>query len=104
MSGYAVPSADDLKCAALSDDWGMLIHLATSGLAIVQSLAIAGQAARELRGQVEVLQGSQDETSRAIIEAHLAAETLLSQCANAAHLVIKQLVEREKRRNAAKFN
>jgi hypothetical protein len=104
MSGYAVPSADDLKCAALSDDFGTVIHLATSGLAIVQSLSSAGQAARELRDQAEVLKGTQDEAGLAILKAHLAAENLLSQCAEAAHLVIKYLVEREARRDAAKFN
>lgn len=106
MSGHAVPTADDLKCAALSDDLGTLVQLATSGLAIVQTLSSAGQAARELREQVAVLHksGSQDEASLAILQAHLTAETLLSQCAEAAHLVVKHLVEREARRDAAKFN
>lgn len=104
MKDRPVPTVDDLKSAALSDSLTTVLELATSDLIIFRTLASVGQATCDLRLQVEATQGSQDELSLAIVEAHLMAELLLARCAEAAHLIVKAKIEREARRESARYN
>lgn len=99
-----VPTVADLKCAALSDSTSTVLQLVLSDVIIVQALASAGQAVRDLREQVELLKGFQDEVAVAVLAAHSDAESLLQKCAEAAHLAIKRVMDNHARRAVAGLN
>lgn len=104
MSDRPVPTAEQLKRAALGGDLGTMLALATSDVIVIHTLVNASQAVLALREQVAQLDGSQDATNIAILEAHAAAESLIERCAQAAHLVLKDMYNAEQRRNAARYN
>jgi hypothetical protein len=104
MTKRPVPTAEQLRLAATGDDLDSVLAMAMSEVVVLEALANAGQAVYALRIQVEALGDSQDEISVAIRKAHLTAERLLTRLAEASHLVIKNIVEREARAKAARYN
>jgi hypothetical protein len=104
MPQRSVPTAEQLKRAALDGDLLTAIALAFSDIYVLQALLNAGQAVICLREQAEVVRGHTDPTSVAILIAHLKAEATLDRCAEAAHLVLKSMWEREQKRTMARYN
>ena len=106
MAKQAVPTAEQLKLAALSDDFKTVLAMAASDIVILEALAQVGQAVFALRAQVKVLKTveAQDEISMAIFKAWRTAERTLDRLADAAHLVVKDIVERDARARAARYN
>lgn len=104
MDQWSAPSADEFKLLAIDGDLDSITMLATSGVLIFQTLINAGQAVKSIRIQVEVLQDARDPISLAIREAHEAAEAFLDRCAQAAHMVAKDMFAIQARRSRSKFN
>lgn len=96
MERPTVPTAEQLKDAALAPSLATIMHLASSEVPVVQTLVNVGESVRTLRKQAEVLRklGTTDKASVAILEAHAASEVLLDRCAEAAYLVLCDLARR----------
>jgi hypothetical protein len=99
-----VPKADELRRIALAGDIDTILSFLGSEVTVLHALINAGQAVNSLNDQCDRLTKPHDTTDAKIIEARTLAIALLDACAESAHMVLKQIVEKEARREAAKYN
>ena len=103
-----LPSAEELKVAATSENIGDLLILSMSDVTIVGALSNVGQAVVALRAQVSRMEIDEarrpDDVDIAIIESLATAELLLERMAQAAEMVLKIVADLHDKRNRARYN
>ena len=110
MTKRPVPTAEQLKRAALRGDFVDVIGFVLSDVIILHALINSGQTAATLREQVNQInrlsesERSSNPVAVALLEAHYTAETALDRCAHAAHLVLKRMIEQMEREESARYN